>query len=42
MTAAVSIITTTLGSITNTVFGGLIGLFVALGVIGGIVSIFRR
>ena len=26
----------------NTVFSGLIGTFVALGVVGGVISIFRR
>ena len=41
--SGVSILTTAMGFVTqNAVFSGLIGTFVALGVVGGLISIFRR
>lgn len=41
--AGISILTSAMTFIIgNTVFSGLIGTFVALGVVGGVISIFRR
>ena len=41
--AGISILTSAMTFITgNAVFSGLIGTFVALGVVGGVISIFRR
>lgn len=41
--SGISILTSAMTFVTgNAVFSGLIGTFVALGVVGGLISIFRR
>ena len=43
VTSGITILTSAMTFITgNTVFSGLVGTFVALGVVGGLISIFRR